>query len=389
MKISFRCNGCGKSYSVKPELAGRKAKCRNCNQVMLVPQPAPPEPEPVVAIAEIVEAEEHFPVATPAPLPTPTAPTTPEPSDVLHGTLASNPGHVAVNKLKYISSYPKWFWIWHGGLLLSLALCFVSLLFVLGVMFFAFCCYMYWKRITTQFRSGCTNPAQVISIDPPLVATMTNLTKGLIDADVIKICPEPLGKFSTGMPALGQKLATIALYEDDFCDDSGHWSSFDPRRVNLVTKDVSAIGRVVASVEQKSWQELSAGLAQLSQPYQPGHYRVYTPADFAARPRPNADQIKQIVSSTLQGMNEYGVHLFNELTQHQLMTIAHFVPEEAIRVTWGIIDGIGSECEKGFVFTDIGVFFNFDDSGAGRFGYKDLVGALSTSTGLELSLIHI
>src|SRR3954470_23201899 len=47
MSIAFACTGCGKSFKVKDELAGRKAKC-SCGETVTVPQPAP-----------VVEAEEE------------------------------------------------------------------------------------------------------------------------------------------------------------------------------------------------------------------------------------------------------------------------------------------------------------------------------------------
>lgn len=41
----FACDGCGKSYSWKPELAGRRVKCK-CSQVMTVPASDPSQSEP-------------------------------------------------------------------------------------------------------------------------------------------------------------------------------------------------------------------------------------------------------------------------------------------------------------------------------------------------------
>ena len=40
MAISFQCPECGKSYNVGEELAGKRARCK-CGQEMLVPEPAP------------------------------------------------------------------------------------------------------------------------------------------------------------------------------------------------------------------------------------------------------------------------------------------------------------------------------------------------------------
>ncbi|MBC8106099.1 MAG: hypothetical protein H7Z14_05880 [Anaerolineae bacterium] len=40
MPIDFNCQGCGKHYRVRDELAGRAAQCKNCGQKMVVPNPA-------------------------------------------------------------------------------------------------------------------------------------------------------------------------------------------------------------------------------------------------------------------------------------------------------------------------------------------------------------
>jgi RsiW-degrading membrane proteinase PrsW (M82 family) len=52
MSIAFACTGCGKSFKVKDELAGRKAKC-SCGETLTVPKP---EPAPVEAPEEDIFA---------------------------------------------------------------------------------------------------------------------------------------------------------------------------------------------------------------------------------------------------------------------------------------------------------------------------------------------
>jgi hypothetical protein len=54
----FSCEGCVKTYVWKPELAGRRVKCK-CGHVMTVMQ-APPEPEPELdedALYDLADAE--------------------------------------------------------------------------------------------------------------------------------------------------------------------------------------------------------------------------------------------------------------------------------------------------------------------------------------------
>jgi RsiW-degrading membrane proteinase PrsW (M82 family) len=45
MAIEFSC-ACGKQYKLRDELAGKKAKCARCGNVLVIPNPPPPEPEP-------------------------------------------------------------------------------------------------------------------------------------------------------------------------------------------------------------------------------------------------------------------------------------------------------------------------------------------------------
>jgi ubiquitin-protein ligase len=49
--ISFQCSGCGRSFSVPPAYAGRRATCKGCGAVVTVPAAASsPEPAPAPRI---------------------------------------------------------------------------------------------------------------------------------------------------------------------------------------------------------------------------------------------------------------------------------------------------------------------------------------------------
>src|SRR5688500_8569735 len=55
----FACSACGKQYKWKPELAGRKVKCK-CSHVMIVsktPPAAPPEADVNDALYDLAESE--------------------------------------------------------------------------------------------------------------------------------------------------------------------------------------------------------------------------------------------------------------------------------------------------------------------------------------------
>ena len=151
-----------------------------------------------------------------------------------------------------------------------------------------------------------------------------------------------------------------------------------------MTGKEATINQVLSTFTNDDWKELTDGLAQLQQPYTPGHYRVYEPSEFEPRPRPSLDQIKQIVMSNLAETDR--VYLFQAITQEMLAAISQFMPQEAVNCVWGIVSESGEPCSHAFVFSDMGVFYNFKDSGAGRFGYDEVVGGLSSDSGFELML---
>jgi ubiquitin-protein ligase/DNA-directed RNA polymerase subunit RPC12/RpoP len=54
--ISFACAGCGRSFSVPDDFAGRRAKCKTCGGAIVVPPPvqAAPAPIPVDAAPPVI-----------------------------------------------------------------------------------------------------------------------------------------------------------------------------------------------------------------------------------------------------------------------------------------------------------------------------------------------
>ena len=106
---------------------------------------------------------------------------------------------------------------------------------VVSILLFGFFCWFYWKRIQGQFEHGCANPAQVLSLDPPLIAALTDLTKGGYPTPVIKVLKQPLGKHAGPPLKVGQIIPTVAFYEDRF-DQGPHWSTFDPKLCGVRNK---------------------------------------------------------------------------------------------------------------------------------------------------------
>ncbi len=447
MKIDFACDSCGKSYSVKQELAGRKAKCKQCGQTILVPggvaqTTAMPVASQVASQVSKQGPNHTIPVArsttkpglaNPAtapptahavapPMTAPTGTITPQPvvasthsptadhsnkimnsypseaaaqglhtaipPDTTHqlcGAQASNPGNIKVSKLRYARVYPKWFLIWHSLLFISAALCWFSLWFIPLVLFFALCCWLFWTRVKNQFMHGCTNPAQVLSLDPPLIATMTDLTKGGSSYPTIKISEQPLHKMSTGTPVVGQKIATIALYEDRH-EYSDHWSTFDPKPVACVSSNQQQIQRVLESIEQEDWDELQLGLSQIPKPIKPGHYRVYKQEDlgqFTMSPV----QIRDLVTTQLDGLKYvYTAGEFTPIEAEKMQEASAYVPPDKLSDIWCLFESatLSSGCKHGMAFHNQGIYFHFKNVPKGHIEYHQLAAAFSTHSGLEI-----
>jgi hypothetical protein len=125
-------------------------------------------------------------------------------------------------------------------------------------------------RTKEHFLHGCVNPGIVISHEPALVAVFTDLTTGNWAYPAIKILPQPLERLKDGIPAVGTKLATIALYEG--IKEHEHWDDFHPVVINCVTRNSQDIKRVFLSIPEWEWQALEQGLKQIYKSKKPGLY---------------------------------------------------------------------------------------------------------------------
>ena len=126
-------------------------------------------------------------------------------------------------------------------------------------------------HIREHFIYGCTTPGVVISTKPVLVAVITDLRTRETEYPVIKVLPQPLQWIKNGVPPVGTKLATIALYSGN--PQKEHWDDFHPIVVNCVTGSQTDINRVFRSIPEQDWLELEIGLEQI--PRKPGLYPIH------------------------------------------------------------------------------------------------------------------
>lgn len=125
-------------------------------------------------------------------------------------------------------------------------------------------------HIRERFLYGCVNPGMVISSNPTLVAVFTDLRTRETPYHVIKVLPQPLKRTKIGIPAVGTRLATIAVYEGNA--QKGNWDDFHPIVINCVTDNQADLDRVLQSIPDWEWLELEVGLREI--PKESGLYSI-------------------------------------------------------------------------------------------------------------------
>lgn len=191
--------------------------------------------------------------------------------------MASHPGNLRVNYVRWVLFKPKWPLIGTTLLVGSLLLVgyFPGVLTTLLVLLLACLNFFYWRRVCDHFRYGCANLAVVVDLQPTLIAVSTDLSKGIGDFPVIKTRKANITR-SAGEPLkVGDLLPTVSLYEPAEDEKTPHWANFDPVPADYVTSKAENIQTLLANFEKKDLKELQDGLKHISQPYSPGLYLLW------------------------------------------------------------------------------------------------------------------
>jgi hypothetical protein len=382
-------------------MAGKRARCQACQAVVTIPALAATAAPPAAPVypASVPQSPPPAPLrthaASPFANPSPPQPVDPEMDrrvemmQKLTDSAASNPGRLRISMLKHWLSFPAWPTGWAVGFTIALALA--------VLLHWGFAClavplaalnWLYWWVQRNKFASGCVNPTVVLSVDPPLVAVLTNLTKGATETkwDYVKVLPQPLGSMTAGPPQLGQKLASVAVYEDSNNDE--HWHDFYPVVVNCVSWNQADIARVQSTIDPGDWKELDAAIRQLPQPPVEGLYKVELhPAQ--RRTPPSRDELNGYLDACLPHAPDKGsFHAAGGIPPHLLqaacLTIAPGVNgNDVLAVVQASGDSSG---QTGLVIATPGLFFRLSDQIRGAVRWTDLWGAGSARDGLEIML---
>ena len=384
--IRFQCK-CGKSFEVKDELAGKKARCNKCQAVVAIPE---------LAIIEAEEVEDDYglvddlvPIPADAPRVASFDPAMQreiEQMQKMTQSAASNPGGLRVSHLKYATSYPFFPVLWSVPLVLSSLGLLLSWCFVPLVMMFALPLGLWAWIVRKKFASGCLLPAVVVKLDPPIVAVLSDLRKGDDWGawPVIKFVRQPLNRMTGGPPALGQRVACIATY----CDGEEYrWEDFYPDVVNCLTFNQREIERCQNSLSESDFQELSQALAKLPQPHPTGNlHRVGWPHAKKGRPL-NPSIVSQFVeqsagnNAAVRGIASVATGIRPDLLTTAIASYAPQVrPEEVIAIYWS------SQPQHGLLVTAQGMYYSLSDGQRGEFAWADCRGAFCNKNSLQLLL---
>ncbi|MCE9525713.1 MAG: DUF3239 domain-containing protein [Planctomycetales bacterium] len=166
-------------------------------------------------------------------------------------------------------------------------------------------------KIRDKFIGGNLNPALVVSVNPPLMASLASLGRGSLEEEemaAVRIDEQPFAEMSGGPYQVGQQSVAVSLYEGDAESPRPHWADFDADPVAIAVPDAITIERTMSWLSLRSWDALRRGLAEIPQPYQPGIYRVGLPRE---RPRRqlSADEVHAQLVTYFGHCPDLDVHL--------------------------------------------------------------------------------
>ena len=183
-------------------------------------------------------------------------------------TIASNPGRLSVQYLRYAAHFPFWPGCFAAGLVVTIATAVIRpglwWIAALTVGLNALC----WLRVRLHFRLGCVNPAKVVAADPFTLAVLTDLTTCEDRYPVIKVLRHPTPRGSSYK--VGDRCVTVATYIGSA--RARHWEDFFPIMADCASADRLEIEKVRQTISQEDWSDLESGLKKVPLPLKQGIY---------------------------------------------------------------------------------------------------------------------
>jgi len=259
MTIDFQC-GCGKKFRVNDDFAGKRAKCNVCGESLTVPNPG--------------QSKVTAPQAAAVPRPA-SAPVAASPSQIVRAkpsVAAVPPPTIRPSLWRAWQMYP---------LVPALCVLFAAAIVGVGLVLLPWLAVAAVLPLGLLFRHSLQvqrhiaefkiEPGLIISHDPPLVATLVDLSQNSgLAWDYIRID-------STSLPANVQRgerhpmavrrIATAA---------TNHYYDFQAQSLTNLTSDPMLLTAAVKSVTETRWQEFNFAWETILQQDTPGLYKVPT-----------------------------------------------------------------------------------------------------------------
>lgn len=185
-------------------------------------------------------------------------------------SVASNPGKIKFNPFIWLLHKPKNVSLVFLILVIAVVLTInISLWFFLLVLLAVFINSVYWVKAKEHYTAD-SNPGLILSVNPPIFAVYTDLSKGDGWYPAIKIAAYKSKKRVE--PGLG--LATVATYSDAHGERCAFWSDFDPLPIEYATSNHESIQRELESYSDANWDNLKNGVSYLNGQYTVGLIRL-------------------------------------------------------------------------------------------------------------------
>lgn len=115
--------------------------------------------------------------------------------------------------------------------------------------------FVYLKGIKDCYDMGNIIPGIVVHNSPVLIATLTDVTKGIGSYPVIRIGAFPsFKKYHKGWVKIGDRIPMLAIYHVNTEQSLNYWNDFTPWPVEFATKDRNFIGKKYYSISEPYWQ---------------------------------------------------------------------------------------------------------------------------------------
>lgn len=192
-------------------------------------------------------------------------------------TLASNPGRIRVNRLRLLRNEPFWpiaLAVSTVGLFalsrVSFTL-FYTLASLVGFVILWLYIVFYLKARQAHFQEGDINISKVLSLNPPLFATSTNMQTGFDDRTypVVKIVRGRVPGARGVHWKTGDYFAAACLYSGSL--RKPHWKDFEPLPLSIATDRIEVLEEHSMRLAHLR-EDLERRLSLVQTPRKPGLY---------------------------------------------------------------------------------------------------------------------